>query len=87
MLPPPALQYGLNTVFESYTWLDDTSLVASVLPDGVSAASAPQRPGLPFGPKVQDNSTGRKSQVRGGAFMEQHLGAAGEQFGVTASSL
>lgn len=44
---------GLNTVFDDYAWLDDTTLVA-----------APPRPSTPPGPKIQDNTAGKKAQNR-----------------------
>jgi len=55
---------NLHTVFDDYSWLDDHHIVACVVPAGVTAASAPQRPPQPPGPRIQDNSTGRKSQNR-----------------------
>ncbi|KAG2450262.1 hypothetical protein HYH02_004773 [Chlamydomonas schloesseri] len=70
-LPPPApgataalgLPYtGLNTVFDDYAWLDDDTLVAAVLPAGLQPP--PARPPLPPGPKVQDNTAGKKVQNR-----------------------
>ncbi|KIY94927.1 hypothetical protein MNEG_13035 [Monoraphidium neglectum] len=59
----PALEgRSLNTVFDSYSWVDDTTIVACCIPEGVS--SPPQRPPAPLGPKVQDNTAARKSQNR-----------------------
>lgn len=52
----------LNTVFSSYNWIDDDTLVAAVIPD--QAGPPPQRPPVPLGPKIQDNSSGKKSQNR-----------------------
>ncbi|GLC33333.1 hypothetical protein PLESTB_000344900 [Pleodorina starrii] len=60
---PLGLPYrGLNTVFDDYAWLDDDTLVAAVLPGGLTAP--PTRPGMPPGPKVSDNSAGKKAQNR-----------------------
>ncbi|GFR47310.1 hypothetical protein Agub_g8997, partial [Astrephomene gubernaculifera] len=54
---------GLNTVFEDYTWLDDDTLVAAVLPEGLQPP--PGRPAEgPMGPKISDNTAGKKAQNR-----------------------
>eukprot|EP00798_Chlamydomonas_sp_ICE-L_P008109 gene8109-1355_t len=53
---------GLNTVFDSYTWIDDDHIVVCVIPEG--AGAAPQKPPTPPGPRLQDNSSGKKSQNR-----------------------
>ncbi|KAG2482623.1 hypothetical protein HYH03_018465 [Edaphochlamys debaryana] len=55
-------RHRLNTVFDDYAWLDDSTLVAAVLPAGLTAP--PSRPPLPPGPKISDNTAGRKSQNR-----------------------
>jgi hypothetical protein len=52
----------LNTVFHSYSWLDDNTLVAATIPAGCGAP--PSRPPIPGGPRIQDNSSGKKSQNR-----------------------
>ncbi|KAF6251540.1 hypothetical protein COO60DRAFT_1704752 [Scenedesmus sp. NREL 46B-D3] len=52
----------LNTVFHSYTWIDDNTLVAATVPAG--CGEAPRRPPVPAGPRIQDNSSGKKSQNR-----------------------
>ncbi|GIL61918.1 hypothetical protein Vafri_16294, partial [Volvox africanus] len=60
---PLGLPYrGLNTVFDDYVWLDDDTLVAAVLPEGLTAP--PPRPATPPGPKVSDNTAGKKAQNR-----------------------
>ena len=46
----------------SYNWVDDETIVACVLPPGVG--EPPPRPRAPLGPKIEDNSSGRKSQAR-----------------------
>ncbi|KAG1675325.1 hypothetical protein FOA52_015999 [Chlamydomonas sp. UWO 241] len=56
-------QFGLSSVFESYSWLDDDTIIAAVLPTE-DTRPAPLRPTSPMGPKVQDNSTGKMSQNR-----------------------
>lgn len=52
----------LNTVFDSYSWIDDATIVACCVPEG--AAPPPERPPAPLGPKVQDNTAARKAQSR-----------------------
>eukprot|EP00879_Flechtneria_rotunda_P026301 GHRR01028036.1.p1 GENE.GHRR01028036.1~~GHRR01028036.1.p1 ORF type:complete len:835 (+),score=219.07 GHRR01028036.1:164-2668(+) len=52
----------LNTVFDSYSWMDDNTLVAAVLPQDLD--QPPTKPQVPPGPKIQDNSSGKKSQNR-----------------------
>lgn len=52
----------LNTVFSSYEWIDNDTIVATVIPE--SFGQAPPRPPVPQGPKIQDNSDGKKSQNR-----------------------
>eukprot|EP00775_Hariotina_reticulata_P003220 gene3220-3497_t len=44
------------------TKVDDNTLVAAVIPEGVG--EPPGRPPVPSGPKIQDNSSGKKSQNR-----------------------
>jgi dipeptidyl aminopeptidase/acylaminoacyl peptidase len=56
------LQRPLNTVFEDYTWIDDDTIVAAVLPP--DHGPRPERPIVPFGPKIEDNSSGKKAQAR-----------------------
>ncbi|MEW5303425.1 MAG: hypothetical protein WDW36_006118 [Sanguina aurantia] len=60
LLESPAM--ALNTVFDDYCWLDDNTIVATVLPAGLGAP--PVKPLAPAGPKIQDNSGGKKSQNR-----------------------
>lgn len=52
----------LNTIYEDYVWLDDDTLIASVIPEG--RGEAPAAPAVPVGPKISDNSSGSKSQAR-----------------------
>lgn len=52
----------LNTIYEDYVWLDDDTIVASVIPEG--RGEAPAEPAVPVGPKISDNSSGSKSQAR-----------------------
>ncbi|GAB4818840.1 hypothetical protein N2152v2_005886 [Parachlorella kessleri] len=56
------LEQPLNVVFEDYNWVDDETIVACVLPPGVG--DPPPRPRAPLGPKIEDNSSGKKSQAR-----------------------
>ncbi|MEW5309906.1 MAG: hypothetical protein WDW38_001749 [Sanguina aurantia] len=60
LLESPAM--ALNTMFDDYCWLDDNTIVATVLPAGLGAP--PVKPLAPAGPKIQDNSSGKKSQNR-----------------------
>jgi dipeptidyl aminopeptidase/acylaminoacyl peptidase len=63
--PRPLCPYptpGLNTVFDSYSWVDSDTIVACVIPP--HQGPCPRRPPLPPGPKVQDNSSGRRAQSR-----------------------
>ncbi|KAF8067166.1 hypothetical protein HT031_002213 [Scenedesmus sp. PABB004] len=52
----------LNTVFDSYAWVDDTHIVAAVVPQ--DHGPPPSRPPVPGGPRIQDNSAGVRSQSR-----------------------
>lgn len=60
LLAAPA--HCLNTVFESYSWVDDDTIVAAAVPEG--RLPAPRRPRMPPGPKVQSNAGGGKAQSR-----------------------
>ncbi|CAM6051998.1 unnamed protein product [Sphagnum compactum] len=51
LIGPP--QYGLNTTFGSYSWVDDTTLVVCTIPE--SRGTAPKKPLIPAGPKIQSN--------------------------------
>ena len=46
-----------------YTFLDDDTIVATTIPASLSS-TPPSRPVTPPGPRVQDNSEGKKSQNR-----------------------
>lgn len=46
----------------SYMWVDDDTIGALVIPEGRCAA--PEKLPIPLGPNVQDNSSGKTSQVR-----------------------
>lgn len=48
--------------YTSYTWVDDDTLVACMLPPGLGPP--PPEPRAPLGPKIEDNSSGKKSQAR-----------------------
>lgn len=52
----------LNAIYEDFVWLDDDTLVASIIPEG--RGEAPTAPAVPVGPKISDNSSGSKSQAR-----------------------
>ena len=53
---------GLNTLFESYSWLDPDTIVACVVPEG--RGGRPQKPPTPRGPRVQSNTSGNVAQAR-----------------------
>ena len=53
---------GLNTLFESYSWLDANTIVACVVPERRGAR--PTRPPTPRGPRVQTNEGGNVAQAR-----------------------
>lgn len=44
------------------TWLDDDHLIAPIVPADLQAA--PVKPGASIGPKVQDNTSGKRAQTR-----------------------
>lgn len=46
----------------SYMWVDDNTIGALVIPG--SRGPAPEKPPIPIGPNIQDNSSGKTSQVR-----------------------
>ena len=46
----------------SYAWLDVDTLVAAVVPPGVGPP--PDRPLAPVGPRIEDNTSGKKSPSR-----------------------
>jgi hypothetical protein len=41
----------------SYSWLDDDHLLACVVPEGTGAP--PEKPPMPLGPRIEDNSSGK----------------------------
>ena len=43
--------YFLVPLLCSYSWLDNETIVACVIPEG--HGPAPQKPGMPLGPKIQ----------------------------------
>eukprot|EP00897_Mesotaenium_endlicherianum_P002958 jgi/Mesen1/2690/ME000167S01839 len=57
---PP--DYCLNTVFDSYSWVDDEVIVMASIPPGRGAPA--RRPRTPFGPKIQANEGGQVAQAR-----------------------
>ena len=42
-------------------WVNDNTIGALVIPEGRGAA--PEKPPIPIGPNIQDNSSGKTSQV------------------------
>ena len=55
------LERGINAIFEDYTWLDDDTIIASVIPD--THTTPPTKPAAPS-PRIQENVDGKKSQTR-----------------------
>jgi hypothetical protein len=53
---------GLNTLFESYSWLDPDTILVCVIPS--DRGTPPARPPTPRGPRVQFNSGGNVAQAR-----------------------
>ena len=53
---------GLNTLFESYSWLDSDTLLVCVIPE--NRGPRPTRPPTPRGPRVQSNAGGNVAQAR-----------------------
>ncbi|WP_414663483.1 S9 family peptidase [Horticoccus sp. 23ND18S-11] len=49
---------ALNGVLEEPTWVDDTTIVASLIPAG--RGNAPTAPSVPSGPVVQENLSGKR---------------------------
>ena len=52
----------ISALMCSYMWVDDDTIGALVIPEGRGAA--PEKLPIPTGPNVQDNSSGKTSQVR-----------------------
>ena len=48
-------------LLRSYMWVDDDTIGAVVIPEG--RAPPPEKPPIPIGPNIQDNSSGRISQA------------------------
>lgn len=53
---------GLNTIFDEPTWMGNDSIINAIIPEGVGPA--PVKPPSAIGPKVQDNTSGKKAQAR-----------------------
>ena len=53
---------NLATVLDDYAWVSDTEIVALRIPK--NRGKEPQRPAVPPGPRIQDNSHAGKSQGR-----------------------
>lgn len=58
------LSRPLNTVMSGYAWADDSTLVCCALPEEGWLAGLPPAPPAPVGPKIEDNSGGKRSQTR-----------------------
>jgi hypothetical protein len=61
-LAPPTPPCPALPTPRSYGWLDNDTVVATVVPQG--HGPPPQRPPVPPGPRIQDNSSGKKAQNR-----------------------
>ncbi|KAH7447457.1 hypothetical protein KP509_01G107700 [Ceratopteris richardii] len=57
---PPEL--SLNTIFDSYSWLDESTLIACTIP--TSRGEEPKKPRTPISPKIQANEDGKVVQAR-----------------------
>lgn len=57
------LDRPLNAIFEDYDWIDDTTIIASVVPED-AMSTPPAKPLAPLGPRIEDNSDGKSSQAR-----------------------
>ncbi|KAL6776823.1 hypothetical protein ACKKBF_B31065 [Auxenochlorella protothecoides x Auxenochlorella symbiontica] len=53
---------GLNTIFISYDWMDSDTIIAALIPE--DHPTLPVKPATVGGPKIEDNSSGKKSQAR-----------------------
>ncbi|KAJ7522459.1 hypothetical protein O6H91_18G011700 [Diphasiastrum complanatum] len=51
LLAPP--KFSLNKIFNSYSWIDDSTLVVSVIPS--ARGLPPKKPVIPFSPKILSN--------------------------------
>ncbi|XP_024379189.1 probable glutamyl endopeptidase, chloroplastic [Physcomitrium patens] len=51
LIGPPELH--LNSIFESYSWVDDETIVVSTIP--ATRGAPPKKPLTPSGPKIQSN--------------------------------
>eukprot|EP00899_Mesostigma_viride_P025976 jgi/Mesvir1/6563/Mv16821-RA.1 len=60
LFAPPKM--ALNTIFEDYHWVDDRTIVATVVPP--QRGRPPKRPLRPYGPKIENNAKGNVSQAR-----------------------
>ena len=58
-----AENYQLNTIFESYSWLNDDELLCCVIPKD-RPKKAPRRPKTPLGPRIESNVAGNVRQAR-----------------------
>eukprot|EP00850_Spirogloea_muscicola_P015508 SM000119S25651 [mRNA] locus=s119:274744:280961:+ [translate_table: standard] len=54
--------YALNTMFDSYSWLDDESLIVATIPH--QRGPPPKKPLTPYGPTIQMSEVGKVSQAR-----------------------
>jgi hypothetical protein len=57
------LERPLNSVFEDYVWVSDECIIAAVIPS-TSEAPPLERSLMPLGPRIDDNTDGRRSQTR-----------------------
>ncbi|KAK9828809.1 hypothetical protein WJX72_002171 [[Myrmecia] bisecta] len=54
--------FGVNSIFDDYVWVDNDTIIATVVPRDVGPP--PARPPVPVGPKIQDNTEGKLAQAR-----------------------
>ena len=54
--------YVINSTFEEYTWIDENTLLAAVVP--ADRGQAPERPATPAGPRISVSAAGVVAQAR-----------------------
>ncbi|BDA47831.1 probable glutamyl endopeptidase, chloroplastic [Coccomyxa sp. Obi] len=55
-------EQGLSSIFDDYMWVDNDTIGALVIPP--ERGPPPEKPPVPIGPNIQDNTSGKTSQAR-----------------------